>query len=176
MAIYGWEINLSGTSKSVYSVGAKKGKKTGTITANECFAEGTAFGAGWEGWGNPVIFLNASHSIVQGAVENTDGFVNFSEYASNGKTWEKVNTLKRKVVSDTVAYYADGSQFKRLPAGSYVWLSKSCTRGQKNPNFIAVTKIMPKNDKEYSFKGNGFINLVPSGKWLNVASIILRKA
>lgn len=176
----GWGINLSGSSISIYGGSAgwtQQGSKIGTLTANECFAEGSAFGSGsgWEGWGTPIYFKNSSGAFVQGAIGSTSGLQSFGEYASNGTSWNSVSTLKRLVKYATNAYHNNGDFCKALPANSYVWLTSSCTRGQKNPNYIAVTKIQPLGEAEFSFKDNGFVDLV-NDKWINVGSILLRKA
>ena len=52
MANRGWMINLTGNSIPVYSMldnGAASNTQISNITKNECFTEGTAFGANWEG-------------------------------------------------------------------------------------------------------------------------------
>lgn len=177
MAVRGWQINLTGSSIPVYPQATSQGSQIGTLTANECFAEGTAFGAGYEGWGNPVVFVNSAHVMTYGAINNfSSGLVDFADYASNGTSWVRVSTLKRKVQYATVAYYADGSKCCDLPAGSYVWLTQNCTRGQNNPNYVAVTKVQTAAGKEYNFSGNGFVDLLYGGRWVNVGSILLRQA
>ena len=177
MANRGWMINLTGSSIQIYSQGTTPTKKVGTLTKNECFAEGSEFGASWEGWGMPVFFLNASHSNTFGMIATTEtGLVDFADYASNGSSWVKVNTLKRKVQYATVAYYADGSKCCDLPAGSYVWLTQACTRGQRHPNYIAVTSVCPVGGTTRNFEGNGFIDLTYGNRWVNVGSILLRQA
>lgn len=175
MALRGWQINLSGASIPVYQMDVKKGAKIGNITANECFANGQASGSGYEGWGDPVVFLNSSHQMTYGAIDYNNSYVDFGNYASNGTSWVAVSTLKRKVQYETVAYYADGSTFRKLPAGSYVWLTKNCTRGENNPNYVAVTKVQIGNEV-FEFSGNGFVDLTYGGRWVNVGSILLRKA
>lgn len=176
MALRGWQINLSGSTIPVYEMDVVKGKKIGNLTVNECFANGQAFGSGYEGWGDPVVFLNSSHVMTYGAIDYNQNYVDFAKYASNGTSWVAVNTLKRKVQYETRAYYADGSTCCTLPAGSYVWLTKNCTRGNNNPNYVAVTKVEVKGGKTYEFTGNGFVDLTYGGRWVNVGSILLRKA
>ena len=174
----GWGINLSGSSINIYGGSAgwtQQGSKIGTLTTNECFTEGSAFGAGWEGWGTPIYFKNSSGTFVQGAIGSTSGLQSFGEYASDGTSWSSVSTLKRLVKYATNAYYANGDFCKALPANSYVWLTSSCTRGQTHPNYVAVTKIQPVGESELSFQGNGFVDLI-NGRWLNVGSILLRKS
>lgn len=180
MALHGWEINLSGADIPVYG-GSKnwsqQGSKIGTITKNECFVEGTEFNTGWEGWGSPVIFKNSSGVMTQGAIaDNISNLKDFASYASNGTSWVSVSTLKRTVQFATRAYYADGSLLCDLPEGSSVWLTANCTRGQKNKNYIAVTAVQPKGKDKITFSGNGFIDLTYGNRWLNVGSILLRKA
>lgn len=63
MALRGWQINLSGSTIPVYEIDVVKGKKIGNLTVNECFANGQAFGSGYEGWGDPVVFLNSSRKF-----------------------------------------------------------------------------------------------------------------
>jgi hypothetical protein len=178
MNLRGWHINLTGSTIPVYGGSngyVTQGTQIGNLTANECFAEGTAFGAGWEGWGYPVYFRNSSGSFVLGAISSSpSGLKGFAEYASNGSSWVAVSTLQRKVQFATNAYYADGSFCCSLPSGSYVWLTSNCTRGQSNPNYVAVTKVQTAAGQTYTFTGNGFIDLV-NGNWLNVGSILLRK-
>lgn len=180
MAVHGWEINLSGAAIPVYggnnNYWIQQGSQIGTITKNECFVEGTAFGAGWEGWGSPVIFRNSSGNMVQGAIaDNIKNLKDFVEYASNGTSWVSVDTNQRIVQFATRAYYANGDRLCDLPAGSYVWLTKDCTRGSDNYNYIAVTAVQPKGEKKIFFDGNGFIDLTYGNRWLNVGSILLRK-
>lgn len=184
MAVHGWMVNLSGKSIPVYSMldnGEASNTQIGTITKNECFVEGTNIGAGWEGIDVPVIFINSSHTPTMGVVKEDidldwDSLVDFSDYASNGTSWIAVNTLKRKVQYATVAYYADGSKCCNLPAGSYVWLTAGCSRGEKNKNYIAVSSVQTAAGKTYEFAGNGFIDLTYGNRWVNVGSILLRKA
>ena len=141
------------------------------------FIDGTAFGAGWEGVDTPVIFWNSNYQRTTGVVsESNVNFVDFSEYASDGQSWIKVNTLERKVQYNTVAYYADGSKYCDLPSGSKVWLTPNATRGQNNPHYVAVTAVQPKGGTKVNFSGNGFIDLMYGGRWVNVGSILLRKA
>lgn len=179
MATYGWMINLSGAAIPVYSVGAGGPSTTqvGTLTKNECFVDGTISENPWEGDGRPVVFLNSSHSMTFGLLANDPkNLVDFTAYASNGTSWVAVNTLERKVAYATVAYYADGSKCCDLPAGSQVWLTQNGTAGQKNSNYIAVTKVKTAAGKEYKFSGNGFVDLTYNNRWVNVGSILLRKA
>lgn len=179
MALQGWQINLTGKEIIVYD-GSKlftqKGNQCGKLTKNECFTEGTAFGAGWEGVGSPVIFKNGSGIMTQGAVFDDFGTYNFANYASNGTSWVAVNTLERKVEYTTRAYYADGTGDILLNAGSRVWLTQNCTRGQNNPNYVAVTKVKKSDGTIIVFDGNGFVDLTYGNRWLNVGSILLRKA
>ncbi len=180
MALRGWEINLSGAAIPVYGGNnnnwIQQGSQIGTITKNECFAEGTAFGAGWKGWGNPVIFRNSAGKMTQGAIaDNISNLKDFANYASNGTSWVSVSTLQRIVHSPTRAYYASGDLLCDLPIGSYVWLTQNCTRGQNNPNYVAVTAVQPKDHDKITFKGNGFVDLTYDNHWLNVGSILLRK-
>lgn len=100
----------------------------------------------------------------------------FSEYASNGTSWVKVSTLERKVQYATVAYDRNGSKVCNLPVGSKVWLTSNATRGQNNPNYVAVTAVQPAGGDKITFSGNGFIDLMYGNRWVNVGSILLRKA
>lgn len=50
--IYGWGINLTGSSIPVYAMDTNPTERIGTLTPNECFAEGTMFDAAYEGWGH----------------------------------------------------------------------------------------------------------------------------
>ena len=43
MASYGWMINLTGSSIPVYEMGTQPTTRIGTITPNECFADGQIF-------------------------------------------------------------------------------------------------------------------------------------
>lgn len=182
MAVSGWQINLSGKAIPVYEMndnGSASSKKVATITKNECYVQGTYPGTGWEGVDNPAIVLDPSHNMVLGVF--TDDYYSskledFADYASNGSSWVKVDTLKRKVQYATVAYYADGSKCCNLPAGSYVWLDRNCTRGENNSNYCAVTQVQTASGKVYKFDGNGFIDLTYGGRWVNISSILLRKA
>lgn len=181
MARGGWEINLTGEEIPVYDGNGdfmSKGKQIGKLTPNECFADGrTTYG--WEGYGSPVYFLDASKVLTYGIIDEVPGtglLADFANYASNGTSWEQVDTLERKVQYATAAYYADGSKCCDLPAGSYVWVTQNCTHGHYFPNYIAVTKVQTKAGKTYEFDGNGFIDLTYGGRWLNVGSILLRKA
>lgn len=179
MGACGWMINLTGRTVPVYKMqsnGAASSTKVGQLTNNECFIDGSAFGAGWEGVDYPVIFWNSSYQRTSGVVSDSDtNFVEFSEYASNGTSWVKVSTLERKVQYATEAYYADGSKLCDLPAGSKVWLTLNATRGQNNPNYVAVTAVQPAGGNKISFSGNGFIDLMYGNRWVNVSSILLRK-
>ena len=180
MGVYQWGINLSGTAIPVYGPKnnnyALQGAQIGTLTKNECCAEGTAFRTGWDGWGGPIYFLNPSGQFVLGMIAaSSPDLASFADYASNGTEWVKVSTLKRYVQYDTIAYYADGSKHKDLPAGSYVWLTSTCTRGETHPNFISVSAIQPKGTSKITYSGNGFIDLV-HGHYLNKGSILLRQA
>ena len=177
MADRGWMINLSGTSIPVYDQGTIPVTRIGTLTPNECFADGASFGAGWEGWGMPVFFLNSAHENTFGMTDNNFNCVDFADYASDGTSWVSVNTLKRKVQYPTVAYYSNGSKCCDLAAGSYVWLTENCTRGRSNPNYVAVTKVQTATGSIHTFSnGNGFVDLTHGGRWVNVGSILLRKA
>ncbi len=179
MASNGWMINLSGKSVPVYSVGkgGPSATQIGTITKNECFVDGRMSDNPWEGDGAPVVFLNSSHSLTFGLIaDDTKNLVDFTAYASNGSSWVAVNSLERKVQYDTVAYYADGSKCCDLPAGSRVWLTPNGTAGQNHSNYIAVASVKTASGKTYSFKGNGFIDLTYNNRWVNVGSILLRKA
>ena len=174
-----WMINLSGKSIPVYSIkgGGPSTTKIGNLTKNECFVDGTISANPWEGDGSPVIFLNSSHQMTFGLITDYENnLVDFTKYASNGSSWVSVTTLERKVTYATVAYYADGSKCCDLPAGSKVWLSSSGTAGDKNPNYIAVTKVQTASGKSYNFTGNGFVDLTNGNRWINVGSILLRKA
>lgn len=179
MANDGWMINL-GDAIPVYSMlpnGAISGNQIGKITKNECFASGAVIGAPWEGIDDPVWFLNAQHNGTFGVIESKPeaNIVDFTQYASNGTSWVKVDTLERKVQYATNAYYADGKGLCELLPGSRVWLTRNGTHGQKNYHYIAVTKVQKADGTTYNFQGNGFIDLV-AGNWLNVGSILLRKA
>ena len=177
MSIKGWMINLSGKSIPVYLTDVLPEKRIGTLTKNECFADDLPIDVGYEGWGTPVTFLNASQEMDFGMIESEiENLVDFCDYASTGTSWVSVNTLKRKVQYATVAYYSDGSKCCSFPAGSYVWLDPDCTHGQNNPNYISVTKVQTAAGKTYEFDENGFIGLTYGGRWVNVGSILLRKA
>ena len=63
-----------------------------------------------------------------------------------------------------------------MPSGSKVWLTPNSTRGQNNPHYVAVTAVQPKGGTKVNFSGNGFIDLMYGGRWVNVGSILLRKA
>lgn len=175
----GWMINLTGNSIPVYSMldnGAASNTQIGNITKNECFTEGTAFGANWEGVDFPVMFLNSNHVMTFGVIKNElKNLVDFADYASNGSNWIAANTLEREVKYETIAYYNTGDKYCTLPAGSRVWLTSNCTRGQKNPNYVAVTSVQPKGGEKFDFTSNGFIDLTYGGRWVNVGSILLRK-
>lgn len=182
MGISGWGVNLSGQSIPVY--GPKNGEYTapgaqiGEVTPNECCAGGVAAGTGWEGWGRPVYFINTSGKVVLGMFsDSAPQPESFADYASDGTKWNRVYTLKRYVQYSTNSYYAgDGSLFKPLPAGSYVWLSIACTRGDNHFSYIEVTAVQPKGDKKYDLgEGRIFVDLV-NGHFLNKGSILLRKA
>ena len=179
MANRGLMINLTGKTIPVYSAldnGAASTTQLGKITNNECFIEGSAFGAGWEGVDEPVIFINSNHTPTHGVMKAVSGtLADFAKYASNGSSWVSVNTLERKVQYATAAYYADGQKRCDLPAGSRVWLTQSCTRGQNNENYIAVTAVQPAGGNKITFSGNGFIDLTYGNRWVNVGSILLRK-
>jgi hypothetical protein len=184
MSVSGWMINLSGTEIPVYKMGnagSCTSTKIGKITKRECFVEGTVPGTGGEGNDIPAVILDANHKMQMGvapvSLASTFGqCVNFADYASNGTAWVKVSTRKRKVQYATRAYYADGSKCCDLPAGSYVWLTANCTRGQSNMNYCAVEKVQTAAGKTYTFQGCGFIDLTYGGRWVNVGSILLRKA
>ena len=179
MASYGWMINLSGKSIPVYSVGGggPSTTKIGNLTKNECFVDGTISENPWEGDGAPVVFLNSSHQMTFGLIADYENnLVDFTDYASNGTSWVSVNTLERKVQYATVAYYADGSKCCDLPVGSKVWFTSNGTAGATYPNYIAVTSVETASGKKYNFSGNGFIDLTYDNRWVNVGSILLRKA
>lgn len=183
MSVSGWQVNLSGKKIPIYDYNgagtAITSKRLGYITNNECFVEGTVPGTGWEGNDAPAVILDANHNMKMGVyTEDYWGcnFGDFAEYASNGSSWVKVSTRKRKVQYATRAYYADGSKCCDLPAGSYVWLTSNCTRGQSNMNYCAVEKVQTAAGKTYTFQGCGFIDLTYGGRWVNVGSILLRKA
>ncbi|WP_054740759.1 hypothetical protein [Cellulosilyticum ruminicola] len=180
MAVSGWQINLSGESIPVYSfngAGTATNTKIATITKNECFVEGTVPGTGWEGNDIPAVVLDPNHKMVMGVYKKYyNNLVNFADYASNGTSWVKVSTRKRKVQYATTAYYADGSKCCDLPAGSTVVLTSSCTRGASHMSYCAVESVTTAAGKTYKFQGCGFIDLAPSGRWVNVGSILLRKA
>ena len=93
----------------------------------------------------------------------------------NGTSQVPVSTLERKVQYATTAYYKNGSKCCDLPAGSKVWLTKNGTAGQSNPTYIAVTSVETASGERYDFDGNGFIDLAPNTRWVNVGSILLRK-
>lgn len=120
-------INFTGTLIPVYSIlsnGVASSTQVGTLTKNECFAEGSAFGAGWEGVDFPVLFLNTIHNMTSSVIKNPTGnLIDFANYASNGTSGVSVSTLERKVQYATVAYYADGSKWCDLATGSRVWLT-----------------------------------------------------
>lgn len=172
-----WKINLSGSVIPVYEQGEYPLVQVGKINKNECFCEGTVPGTGYEGDGYPVVIVNSEHDMTPGYYPDYhDNMVDFVDYASNGKSWVAVDTLKRKVKYATRAYYADGSKCCSLAAGSYVWLTSNGTGGSKNPNYIAVTKVQTAAGKTYEFSGNGFVDLTYGDRWVNVGSILLRKA
>lgn len=178
MAIHGWMINLS-DEIPVYSMlfgGVAGSTQIGKILKNECFVEGTNIGAGWEGENDPVYFLNPQYVMTYGAILNWGNFVDFSAYASNGSSWEKVNTYERKVEYKTRAYYANGDFCCDLPTGSRVWLTQNCSRGDEKKNFVAVTDVETDTGKKYHFQGNGFIDLTYDNRYVTVGSILLRKA
>ena len=50
------------------------------------------------------------------------------------------------------------------------------TVGATHPNYIAVTSVETASGKKYNFSGNGFIDLTYGNRWVNVGSILLRKA
>ena len=179
MASYGWMVNLSGESLPVYSVagGGPSTTKIGNITKNECFVDGTFSENPWEGDGVAVFILNSRHVMTFGLLASyKNNLVDFTDYASNGTSWVRVSTLERKVQYATVAYYADGSKCCDLPAGSKVWLTQNGTAGQTNSNYIAVTSVQTAAGEKIDFKGNGFIDLTYGNRWVNVGSILLRKA
>jgi len=180
MATGGWQINLSGSAIPVFRMkdnGSCSTTKIGTIYNNECFAEGTNPSVGWEGVDNPVDFLDANHNMQFGVYSGSyRNLVDFADYASNGSTWERVTTGKRRVQYPTRAYYADGSKCCDLPAGSYVWLTRDCSSGRSNPNYCSVSKVQTAAGKTYTFSGCGFIDLTYGGKFVNARSILLRKA
>lgn len=189
MKLYGWHINLSGNSIPVYEAGMSPTVQKGTITKNECFCEGSVRDTGFDGWdyGEMVLYINTSHEMTPGMIDTrTSGIVFFGDYASNGTSWVKVNTLKRKVVNATVAYDKINNKIEDLPAGSYVWLSKDCSHGDSNLHYIQIDQFQKPGQSIYNYaaqgKDYGFIDL--TGKsltgnvkyWLNVGSIILRQA
>lgn len=174
MAHYGWMINLTGAAIPVYSVdgGGPSTTKIGTITKNECFIDGTYSANPWEGEGTPVFFFNKDHVATFGLFDDYSGnLAEFADYASNGTSWIKVNTLERKVQYDTSAYNQRGDFLCKVPAGTPVELTRNCTAGDNCPNYIAVTSIAGK-----TYDGHVFIDLTPNNRWVNVGSILLRKA
>ena len=180
MANHGWMINLSDTIPvfSMLGNGAVSTTQIGKITKNECFADGAQIGAPWEGIDDPVYFLNAKNTMTFGVTKSSDygNVVDFSAYASNGTSWVKVNTLERKVQYETRAHYADNTGDYILAPGSRVWLTSNCTRGDEHPNYVAVTKVQTADGEIIEFQGNGFVDLTYGGCWVNVGSILLRKA
>lgn len=50
------------------------------------------------------------------------------------------------------------------------------TAGATHSNSIAVTSVQTASGKKYNFSGNGFIDLTYGNRWVNVGSILLRKA
>lgn len=50
------------------------------------------------------------------------------------------------------------------------------TAGATHSNYIAVTSVQTASGKKYDFDGNGFIDLTYGNRWVNVGSILLRKA
>lgn len=181
MNLYGWHINLSGSAIPVYRMSGYPSSKVqiGKINNNECFVEGSVRNAPYEGDAFPVHFVNSSKQMVQGVIESIpSNIVSFGDYASNGTSWSAVSTLKRKVQYATVAYYSDGSKCCDLPAGSYVWLTENCTRGDSNHNYVAVTKVTTSAGKTYTFSDNnvGFVDLTYGSRYVTVGNILLRKA
>lgn len=175
----GWMINLSGSSVPVYEQDVSLKKKIATITKNECFTEWHPNDTNWEGGGRPVFLLNSSHNYTYGMIDySLNNFGDFCDYASDGSSWIKVSTTKRKLVSETKLYYKDGHLACSLPKGTYVWIDPECTSGYSHPNYISVTKVQTPAGVVYNFSdSSGFIDLIPtSNTWLNVGSIILRKA
>lgn len=173
MAHYGWMINLTGAAIPVYSVdgGGPSTTQIGTITKNECFIDGVYSANPWEGEGTPVIFFNKNHEATFGLLNDYSGnLAEFADYASNGTSWVKVNTLERKVQYDTEAYDQGNNPLGKVPAGTLVELTRNCTAGDRHSNYIAVTRI---GDKTYD--SHVFIDLTPGNRWVNVGSILLRK-
>lgn len=179
MGVSGWQINLSGKAYPVYKMqgaGQASATKIATVTKNECFVEGTVPGTGWEGVDCPVVVCDPNHNMVMGVTKEYIPEYKLSDYASNGTSWVKVSTKVRKVVKPTVAYYASGEKCCDLPVGSKVTLGNNCTRGLNNKNFCAVTSVTTAAGKTYNFQDHGFIDLTYGGSWLNVGSILIRKA
>lgn len=178
MASHGWMINLTGEAIPVYSVGGGGPvmPQLGKITKNECFVDGAISENPWEGDGMAVIFLNSSHVMTFGLLDEFKGsLVDFTDYVSDGTSWVEVDTLERKVQYATRAYYADGGFCCSLAAGSRVWLTSNGTAGMENSNYIAVTSVETAEGKTYNFSGNGFIDLTYGNRWVNVGNILLRK-
>lgn len=176
-------INLTGNNIPVYTEDGSGPilPQLGNITRNECFIEGVLSGNPFEGEGCPVIFLNANHVFTFGLARNEDcvggnGFVPFTAYASNGTAWVSVDTLERKVQYATKCYDRNGSFYCDLPAGSRVWLKSSGAAGDTQRNYIAVTSVETASGQRYDFNGHGYIDLTYNNRWINVGSILLRKA
>lgn len=173
-----WKVNLSGSALPIYSVSGSGPSTTqiGTLTKNECFVDGSISSNPWEGDGAPVIFLNSSHVMTFGLLANyVNNLVDFTAYASNGTSWVAVNTLERKVAYATYAYDKSGKQVGAVPAGYRVWLTSSGTAGDSNHNYIAVSKITDSSGNVV-LSGAEFIDLTYGNRWINVGSILLRKA
>lgn len=179
MASFGWMINLSGKTLPVYSTedGYPFTNQIGKINDNECFVDGATSANPWEGDGSLVIFLNSSHKMVYGMVtDNNTKLVDFADYASNGTSWEAVNTLERKVQYATKAYDKYGVEIGDVPAGSRVWLTQNCTAGSTWNHYIAVTKVVTASGEELKISDHAFIDLTYGNRWVTVGSILLRKA
>lgn len=171
-----WYINLSGVTITVYDSEGKN--EVGKITNNECFISGNpSASTGWDGWGQPVVFLDAAHNLVCGGVAGLPNNIGkFTEYASNGSSWTATSSLVRKVQYATNIYSNKGAYICSVPAGSYVSLDSDNVCGQTNNNYISI-KSYTINGNTTTASPNAFIDLIPnSNSWISVKNILLRKA
>lgn len=177
MKIGGYYINLSGSSIPVYdSLGTTQ---IGAISNNECFIYGVpGSSTGWEGFGFPVTFLDASHNMVSGGIANIPSNIgDFTKYASNGSSWASTSTMVRKVNVASSLYNPNGSLIGSIPAGSYVSLDPENVCGVSNNDYISIKSYTINGTTTSLGTSNAFIDLVPnSNNWISVHNIILRKA
>lgn len=171
-----WCVNLSGAAITVYDSEGRN--EEGKITNNECFISGNpGASTGWDGWGQPVVFLNAAHTIVCGGVNGLPNNIGkFTEYASNGSSWVATSSLVRKVQYATNIYSNIGNFICSVPAGSYVSLDPESVCGQSNNKYISI-KAYTINGNTTTVSPNAFIDLIPNdNSWISVKNILLRKA